>query len=224
MTLRLLGAVLLLLTTASFRAQTPAAASGAAEGTITFVFDWPAQSMPHYEVSVAPDGTGVYRSTPSGAAPAGSSGAQPILLSHAVLEHIEPAAAFLRSGKPCESPQKKVAHTGTKTLILMSGGAPITCTYNYPDDKRVQEATSTFQALAVTMEEAPRLEHLHRFDRLGLDAELGMFVQSVQDGRAIEVGNIAATLRSLAADADLMERVRSRAADLLARASSAPAS
>ena len=87
------------------------------------------------------------------------------------------------------------------------------------------EATTAFQAIAMTMEEAAKLDHLHRFDRLGLDAELGTFVQSVRDGRAIEVGNIAATLRSLASDTDLLERVRLRAAELLQGAAAAvPAS
>ena len=212
--------VLLALAAGPARSQTLAAKTG---GALTFVFDWPAQNLPHYEITVAADGTGTYRSGAPGPPEANGPSSQPIWLSQTAMEHIEPAAAVLSAGKPCETSQKKIAQTGTKMLRLERAGAAVTCTYNYSEDKRIQEATATFQAIAVTMQEAPRLEHLHRFDRLGLDAELAIFVQSVREGRAIEVGNIAATLRSLAADNDLMERVRSRAADLLQHVASTPA-
>ena len=200
------------------QSQSTAATGNPLDGQMTFTFDWAEQSLPHYEITVAADGTGSYRSSA-----AGSPAPRPLVLSRAAMEHINPVRAVLRSGKPCETGQKRIAQTGTKTLSLEQGGKALTCVYNYSEDKHVQEATATFQAIAATMEEAPRLEHLHRFDRLGLDAELAVFVQSVRDGRAIELGNIAVTLRSLAADNDLMERVRLRAADLLQHAVSTPA-
>ena len=193
---------------------------------MTFTFDWPAQRPAHYEITVRADGMGLYRGgPPAGAeAPSAAQDGKPLLLSQRAIARLQAAATVLSAGRGCETSQKKLAQTGTKTLRLEQAGSVQTCTYNYSDDKRIQDATATFQGIAMTMEEAPRLEHLHRFDRLGLDAELAVFMQSVRDGRAIEVGNIAPTLRSLAADNDLMERVRVRAADLLQRAGGAPTS
>ena len=206
----------------STEAQSPAAEStvargrvAAQDGEITFVFDWPVQTPAHYEIAVAPDGTGSYREDAARGPGATPPVPRPLVLSRAVMSRLAGVRAVLVSGKACETTAKHLAQTGAKTLRLEQGGKALTCSYNYSDDKRIAEATATFQAIAMTMEEAPRLEHLHRFDRLGLDAELAVFVQSVRDGRAIEVGNIAPTLRSLAADADLLERVRLRAADLL---------
>lgn len=204
-------------------------ADDAAGPTVSFAFDWALQTPAHYEITVRPDGMGLYRAMPTGpAATDGTDAAaegRPLLLSPRAVARLQAAAAVVSAGKTCETSTKKLAQTGSKTLrVERGGGAVQTCTYNYSDDKRIQDATATFQAIAMTMQEAPRLEHLHRFDRLGLDAELAVFTQSVREGRAIELGNIAPTLRSLATDNDLMERVRLRAADLLQHAGSSPSS
>ena len=120
--------------------------------------------------------------------------------------------------KGCETGSKKLAQTGKKTLTVRLAGKISTCSFNYSDDKRMQEAVNAFSGIDVTVEEAPRLAHLRRFDRLGLDAEIGSFLDAVKSGRAIELGNLAPMLRTLAGDGDLMERVRNRATDLLAMA------
>ena len=128
---------------------------------------------------------------------------------------VEPVLA---GSKGCETGPKKLAQTGKKTVTLRRDGKMLTCTFNYSDDKRMQEAVNDFGAIEVTMEEAPKLAHLRRYDRLGLDAEISSFLDAVKAGRAIELGNLAPTLRTLAGDGELMERVRNRAADLLAMA------
>jgi hypothetical protein len=61
------------------------------------------------------------------------------------------------------------------------------------------------------------LDRLHRYDRLGLDAAMTFLAQEVSAGHALEVGTIAASLRSITADPDVMERVRTRAGALLAQ-------
>ena len=65
------------------------------------------------------------------------------------------------------------------------------------------------------MDEGRTIDHLHRYDRLGLDAELESFSREVSEGRALELGTIAPTLRSIADDPDVMQRVRTRASALL---------
>jgi hypothetical protein len=89
------------------------------------------------------------------------------------------------------------------------------CTYNYTENKDVQALTNIFEGIAETMDEGRTLEHLHRYDRLGLDAAMSFLTQEVSAGRALELGTIAPALRSIAQDADLMQRVRMQARALL---------
>ena len=89
------------------------------------------------------------------------------------------------------------------------------CTYNSTENKDVQTLTDIFEGIAETLDEGRKLEYLHRFDRLGLDAEMESFSREVADGHAMELQAIADTLRSLAGDPDVMQRVRTRASALL---------
>lgn len=117
----------------------------------------------------------------------------------------------------CASKAKGIADTGSKTLSTadISGGNAVSCTYNYSESKPVVELTTIFQGMAFTLDEERKLAHLHRYDRLGLDAEMMNLYTAAQDGRALEMGNIAPELRALADDTDVLERVRLRAAALL---------
>ena len=194
------------------RAQNPPAAAD----EVSFEREWPAQATPFYRVVVRGDGTGTVTTSKEPAAD--GAGGTPIRVSPATRDKLFAVEEAMHRPKGCETGNKKMAQTGVKTLTLRRGGTVLTCTFNYSEDKRLQEAVSDFGAIEVTVEEAPKLAHLRRFDRLGLDAEVGNFMEAVKAGRAIELGNIAAMLRTLAGDGELMERVRGRAADLLAMA------
>ena len=198
------------------RAQTPLATAD----EIAFERDWPAQATPFFRVVVHGDGSGSV--TTSRETVADASAVTPIRVSSETRDRlfaVEPVlTAGAAGGKGCETGSKKLAQTGRKTLTLHREGKVLTCTFNYSDDRRVQEAVNAFDAIEVTIEEGPKLVRLRRFDRLGLDAEVSSFLDSVKGGRAIELGNIAPVLRTLAGDGELMERVRNRATDLLAMA------
>jgi hypothetical protein len=119
--------------------------------------------------------------------------------------------------KGCASRAKGIADTGTKTLTWRKADAlTVTCTYNYSESKPVVELTTTFEAMAFTLDEARRLEQLHRFDRLGLDAEMTILTDAVQDGRAQALEMITPALQALVNDPDVLERVRNRASKLIA--------
>jgi enoyl-CoA hydratase/carnithine racemase len=75
--------------------------------------------------------------------------------------------------------------------------------------------SDTFLGIAYTMDEGRRLEFLHRYDRLGLDAEMILLAQEVDAGRALELGTIAPTLAAIADDEAVIQRVRTRAAKML---------
>jgi hypothetical protein len=69
--------------------------------------------------------------------------------------------------------------------------------------------------IAETMDEGRELDRLHRYDRLGLDDAMAALSAEVSAGRALGLETIAGTLRALADDAEVMQRVRARASALL---------
>jgi hypothetical protein len=73
------------------------------------------------------------------------------------------------------------------------------------------------------MQYGDRLQREHRYDRLGLDAEIDSLTSEAQADRAIELQNIAPVLQSILEDDRVMERVRRKAGRLLQLAGVAPA-
>jgi hypothetical protein len=65
------------------------------------------------------------------------------------------------------------------------------------------------------MDEGRRLEFLHKYDRLGLDAEMISLTEEAEAGRALELGTIAPTLAAIADDTAVIQRVRLRAQKML---------
>jgi hypothetical protein len=115
----------------------------------------------------------------------------------------------------CASKAKNIADTGKKTLSYTGADGSGSCTYNYSENKNIDTLTNTFLAIAYTMDEGRRLEFLHRYDRLGLDAEMISFSQELEAGRALELGTISPTLAVIADDTAVIQRVRLRAQKML---------
>ena len=118
----------------------------------------------------------------------------------------------------CASKLKNIADTGKKTLSYSAADGHGSCEYNYSENKGVTMLTDTFMGIAYTLDEGRRLEFLHRYDRLGLDAEMITLSQEVDAGRALELGTIAPTLAAIADDTAVLQRVRLRATKLLEQA------
>jgi hypothetical protein len=203
----------------------------AADGTappaarhVSFAFERLGVPVPKYVLTVNADGSGRYAGNE--AAEVGRGGApqpaqQPFnrefTVSAATVARLLTLTQELHEfNLTCASKAKNIADTGTKTLTYAGLDGSGSCTYNYSDNKDVQAVTEIFQGLAETMDQGRRLDTLHRFDRLGLDAAITFLAQEVTEGHALEVGTIAATLHSIAADSEVMQRVRTRATSLLA--------
>src|SRR5205823_7571283 len=107
------------------------------------------------------------------------------------------------------SKAKNIADTGKKTLTYTGPDGSGSCTYNYSENKTIDMLTNTFLAIAYTLDEGRRLEFLHRYDRLGLDAEMSLLLQEVGAGRALELGTIAPALAAIVDDTAVIQRVRS---------------
>ncbi|GAC1415138.1 MAG: hypothetical protein NVSMB62_02170 [Acidobacteriaceae bacterium] len=218
-------------------AQSPASTAIATGAEVSFGFERSGLPVPKYTLTVHEDGTGTYQGeeltasglrtvssqfqpSPASSKPQEAGPSEPFLqsftLSSATSHRIFALARTLKQfNLACASKAKNIADTGTKTLTYRSPAGGGSCTYNYSENKNVVQLTDLFYGLTETMDTGRRLDHLHRYDRLGLDSAIGLLAQQVTDGRALELGSIAETLRSIASDADLMQRVRVRASQLL---------
>jgi hypothetical protein len=193
--------------------------------SVMFRFERPGLPVPRYSLQIWENGMGQYQGEemPMTVGPADPPPSpQPFAL---MSFSVSPATAALvyalartlnHFDIPCASTAKNIADTGKKTLIYVHlPDVRRSCTYNYTENKDLRALTEIFQGIAETMDEGRKLEYLHRYDRLGLDAEMESFTREVSDGHAIELQTIADTLHSIADDPDVMQRVRTRANALL---------
>lgn len=220
--------------TASFAqtAAAPAATPVSSVPEVSFQFERIGLPVPRFTLAVHEDGTGTYQAqvaSVSGSTDAvgqvNASGPpvnRAIRLSPSTTETIFKTARSLdRFNIECASKAKNIADTGKKTLSYTGADGQGACRYNYSDNKSVAQLTSLFQAIAFTMDEGRKLEFLHRFDRLGLYSEMDSLGHEVEEKRALELGNIAPALKAIVSDEALMQRVREKAAKLLAQAEEA---
>lgn len=201
----LCGSLLLLFTAGAYAQSSP---------SLTFVMDRTGPPAEHYQIRVdQATGHGFYQAGPDASSNA-SSATEPITVNAAIENKLFAAVPIIRSNR-CESHSKGIAQTGRKTLRFEADATPVECTYNYSDEDRVNTATTLFEAIGETMQYGDRLAAKLRFDRLGLDAEIDNLQSALGDGRAVEVGNIAPVLQSIANDERVMERVQRKAVRLL---------
>jgi hypothetical protein len=209
-------------------AQSPASAPST-QPEVSFDFTRPGLPVPHFLLRVHEDGSATYQAEdapvstarygnyqPTSAPAVGAKVDRPLTISSATTATIFKSARDLNHfNLDCETKIKNIANTGKKTFTYSGPDGNGTCTFNYSDNKAVMQLTDTFQAIAYTLDEGRKLEHLHRFDRLGLDAEMEVFTHEYEEKRALELASIAPTLTSLVRDEALMDRVRKRASHLL---------
>ena len=187
--------------------------------SILFEFDRGAQPPSRWKLDLAKDGSGAFTNLANAA-----SSEQPVRVSAAVEAKIAAAYPIVQSGK-CETKLKNIAKTGKKTLSYRAEGstAAASCSFNYSDSDALNTLADTMLAVSETMQAGERIAQKHRYDRLGLDAELDVLTDEVRNGRALEIANIAAVLQSVANDERVMERVQRKAARLLQDAGAASA-
>jgi hypothetical protein len=204
--------------------QAPTAAA-----IVTYQFEHavPGVSVPRYTVVLHEDGSGTYHAEEVERRSADSAVQQvsakiidrPMSVTPEMAAKIFQAARALnRFTGFCGTKAKNIADTGKKTLSYAGPDGTGSCTYNYSDDKSVMDLTDLFYGIVYTMDVGRKLDFERRFDRLGLDAEMIALEQAVKDKHALELGNIAPTLQRLASDPEMMQRVQTRAAKLLAMA------
>lgn len=204
--------------------EAPTAPAATTSPEVSFKFDRVALPVPHFTLRIHENGTGTYQADqaeiPATQTSMRGQAAQhidrPINLSPGTVAKIFKDATELNHfNVECASKAKNIADTGTKTLTYAGSDGSGLCVYNYSENKIVQSLTDIFLGIASTLDEGRKLEFLHRYDRLGLDAEINSFADQIKEGRAIELGTISPTLVAIADDTAVIQRVRLRAAKML---------
>jgi hypothetical protein len=182
---------------------------------ISFHFESPLAPVPDYTIAVKADGTGKYwAGVLPGDEGAASKRVAALTITAPTLAKIFAAKEFIVPDK-CETHLKNIAHTGKKTFTFRDNGRETVCVFNFSDDDRINAVAAVFQEIAYTLQEGDKLKHDHRFDHLGLDADLDALLAAAKDGNAIEVQNIAPVLQSIAEDDEIMSPSRRKAKSLL---------
>jgi hypothetical protein len=225
-----LSTVLLLASTFFAAGQSAAPQADPADkppAEISFHFERPGLPVPQFSIKLRENGAARYEAEqaerPSTATAMRGEAAQHIdrtlMLSQVTATKIFKTARELKDFNiECATKLKNIADTGKKTLTYAGPDGNGSCSYNYSENKNVAMLTDTFLGIAFTLDEGRRLEFLHRYDRLGLDAEMISLSEEVDAGRALELGTISQTLTALAGDMAVLERVRQRAMKLLDQA------
>ena len=210
----MIATVCALLIACSGFAQTSASADGRAH--IAFTVENPKAQPAMYSVVIYEDGSGSYTGSAEedGASPKGG---RPIHIDGTLASSIfEAARARHFFAAACETRQHDVAFTGKKTLAYAGPDGSGSCTFNYSRDKSLNKIAEELEAISYTLEEGTRLKSEQRHDRLSLDNELASLQVAAQERRALDLGNIAEELKSIANDNAVMERARARAQSMLA--------
>jgi len=194
------------------------AALPASKTHIRFTVADPQLEPAEYSLEIYEDGTGSY--TASYTASKNDSAAAPV---DRVIHVHEPLVSHLFAtarahhffAVECQASHSHVAFTGNKTFAYTGADGAGSCSFNYSRDQAINQIASDLVAVAYTLEVGTRLASEHRYDRLSLDGELGALQEAVQERRALELGNIASELESIANDDAVMARARERARALL---------
>ena len=198
----------------------PGAVQAQTVARVSFELERVGLETPKYSLVVGEDGEAkYYAETASKDGTAGPTVDRELKIAAATVTRIfELARAADQFRGRCQSGAKNIAFTGKKTLRYVGAGVTGECTFNYSDVKPVVAVTDIFQKMEATLESGRRMEFKRRFDRLGLDAEMITLGNLIEGNQASDLETIAPTLRAIADDTELLERVRSRAVAMLRQA------
>lgn len=111
----------------------------------------------------------------------------------------------------------RIANTGKKTLTYADESRHFQTVYNHSENKAIQELTSLFQGISSTIEFGRKLQFKHKYDKLGLEAELKAMEDAADNHNLAEIQVVSSILKDIADDSSVMNIARQRARRLLAK-------
>jgi hypothetical protein len=201
-------------------AQTPAPAAP----MVSFSCDFPGSDPSHYGILVSSDGHASYIS--DGKLTPDSDSGDPFTIDFTMpqptLSNIFDLAkkANYFEGE-IDSKKKNIASTGQKSLMYKDAQRNTSANYNYSAIPAVQELTTIFQNLSVTLEFGRRLEYEHHYQKLAIDEELKKMDDLATRNDLGDVAVIAPILKKIVDDPSVVNGARARAQRMLDRAPAA---
>jgi hypothetical protein len=125
-------------------------------------------------------------------------------------------ADFLNESKDFVS-QRKVADMGLKTVRFATGSKQREVTYNYTEDRGLQDITTFFENLCQQERALFEMDLALKYDRLGIPKKLDELDSSLNAKRVVAPERFAPVLEKIYADQTLMNLARKEAKKLLAR-------
>jgi hypothetical protein len=188
---------------------------------IHFTFDHPELAVAHYEIDMDANGKAHYeskvRGQEKGTLDDGLS--RDFTVSAGTRDSI---FALIKSAHNLDGSfdytKHKVAFTGTKTINLVDANGEHTAKFVWSENESLVRLADLFQGISGTLEEEPVLQRLRRYDKLGLNAELGKMEKLAESGWLRELNLISDVLKDIATDAGIMGVARKRAEHLLQKA------
>ena len=189
-------------------AQSPAATADPA--TLTFTFDFPGNTPPHYTLQIAADGNGTYTAEES----AEQYRVGFHLSQSAMAPWLAQARAMHFFSGNYQSP-RKVAFTGTKTVAYAGPDGRGATTFVYTEDPEMARLTGELQQVALTLQTGQTLESHLKHQRMALDADLDDYQQALKDHMASHPEAITSALQELVESPEAMTRVSRKARAIL---------
>lgn len=195
-----------------------AAATDPAQPFVRFRFDW-SQGFPwqKYSITVQSDGKAHFDGVPHADDSSDSSPyQQDFTMSPANRQKIFELAQKLNYFQGnFNAHLKHVAQTGEKTLQYESPRVAGSTTYNWSQNQAVQQLTSLFTGIAMTIDYGRKLAFQYRYDKLGIDQRLHELEGLEASHEVEDLAIIAPMLSKIASDPDMMNISRESARRLL---------
>jgi hypothetical protein len=213
------GAVLLASCAGAQTSMPQDAASKLTVPVVSFALDFPGSMPERYRFDVGSDGHSTYDSVSK----ISSESEDRDDFHHEFVMSAETRGkVFTLAGKAShfqklkDQSTKTMAVTGMKTLAYRDAGGTTQATYNYSQQAPVQELTTLFQNLSLTLEFGRRLKYDLRYQKLALDHELKRMEEMAHANSLVEISAVGEILNQVANDPGVLNVVRGRALRLMA--------